>query len=144
MNRILRLLVATLLGLVLGSLVNMGLIMLGGRLIPPPAGADVNTLEGLKIALPLFEPRHFVFPFLAHALGTLAGACLAARLAPARSVLPATLVGGFFLIGGISNIVMLPSPLWFSALDLLLAYGPMAWLAQAWAARSGGRSASIS
>jgi hypothetical protein len=33
-----------------------------------------------------------------------------------------------FLLGGIANVAMLPAPLWFSALDLLLAYLPMAWL----------------
>ena len=29
----------------------------------------------------LFEPKHFLFPFLAHALGTFAGAWLAAFIA---------------------------------------------------------------
>ena len=51
----------------------MGLIMLSGKVIPPPAGSDVATMEGLKASLHLFEPKHFVFPFLAHALGTLVG-----------------------------------------------------------------------
>ena len=113
----------------------MGLIMVSGSLIPPPAGADVTTMEGLKAALPLFEARHFVFPFLAHALGTLAGAFMAGLMAPARSAMPAYVVGACFLAGGIANVVMLPAPVWFCALDLLLAYGPMAWLGQALAAR---------
>ena len=138
----LRVILAVVLGLVIGSAVNMGLITVSGKIIPPPAGADVTTMEGLKAALPLFEAKHFLFPFLAHALGTLVGAFLAALLAPAKSVVPAYIVGCLFLAGGIANVVMLPAPLWFSALDLLLAYLPMAWLAQSLAAAAKSRSTS--
>jgi hypothetical protein len=135
MVKFLRVLLAVVLGLVVGSLVNMGLIMVSGKVIPPPAGADVTTMEGLRASLHLFEPKHFVFPFLAHALGTLVGTVVASALAPARSALPAYVVGSLFLLGGIANVAMLPAPLWFNALDLLLAYLPMAWLGQALAVR---------
>lgn len=118
-------------GLVAGSLVNMGLVLLGGWVVPPPPGAEVSTLPGLKAALPQFEPKHFVFPFLAHAAGTLAGACVATLLAPVRSSAPAFSVGGLFLLGGVVNVVMLSGPAWFTALDLLLAYLPCAWLGRA-------------
>jgi hypothetical protein len=134
MTRILRALLSVVLGLVVGSVVNMGLIWLGGRVIAPPPGADVTTVEGLKASLHLFEARHFVFPFLAHALGTLAGAFVAGLLAPGKSAIPAYVVGGFFLLGGIANVVMLPAPVWFCVVDLLLAYLPSAWLGQTLAA----------
>ena len=68
MPKFLRIVLAVVAGLVLGSVVNMALIMVSGKVIPPPAGADVSTMEGLKASLHLFEARHFVFPFLAHAL----------------------------------------------------------------------------
>ena len=68
---VLRLVLAIVLGLVLGGVVNMALIMVSGHVIPPPAGADMTTAEGIRAALPLLESRHFLFPFLAHALGTL-------------------------------------------------------------------------
>jgi threonine/homoserine/homoserine lactone efflux protein len=38
-------------------------------------------------------------------------------------------IGIVFLIGGIMNVMMLPSPLWFTILDLVGAYLPMAYLA---------------
>lgn len=135
MPRLFRLLLAVLLGLVAGSAVNMGLVLLGGRVVAPPLGADVSTMEGLALAMPQFRPSHFVFPFLAHALGTLAGACVAALLAPGRSALPSWVVGGLFFLGGVANVVILPSPLWFTVLDLGLAYFPMAWLGLKLAAR---------
>lgn len=61
----------------MGGGVNMALIILGPSLIPPPAGVDVNSAESLGKAMHLFEPRHFIMPFLAHAVGTLAGALAA-------------------------------------------------------------------
>ena len=37
-------------------------------------------------------------------------------------------IGIFFLIGGTMNTFMLPSPIWFTVLDLAGAYIPMAWI----------------
>lgn len=128
MNPILRNILAVIAGLVAGSFVNMGLIMVSGHVIPPPDGADVTTFEGLQAAMHLFEPKHFLFPFLAHALGTLVGAFVAAALAASRKMTFAFVIGGVFLCGGVANVIMLPSPLWFSVVDLLGAYLPMAWL----------------
>lgn len=135
MSKFLRVALAVVAGLVAGSVVNMALIAVSGKVIAPPAGADVTTMEGLKGSLHLFEPRHFVFPFLAHALGTLVAAAVACWLAPGRSTLPAYVVGGLFLLGGIANALMLPAPAWFIAADLVLAYLPAAWLGQALAGR---------
>jgi hypothetical protein len=37
-------------------------------------------------------------------------------------------IGVLFLIFGIINVFMLPSPAWFVVVDLLGAYTPMAWI----------------
>ena len=73
MNSTVKNILAVISGLILGSAVNMGIIMISGSIIPPPEGADVTTMEGLKEAMHLFQPKHFVFPFLAHAIGTCIG-----------------------------------------------------------------------
>lgn len=135
MRIFLRVLFAIVLGLVVGSVVNMALITVSGKVIAPPVGADVATMEGLKASMHLFEPKHFLFPFLAHALGTVAGAFVAALLAPNRSLVPPMVVGALFLAGGIANVIMLPSPMWFTLVDLFLAYLPTAWLGSMLAAR---------
>lgn len=113
--------------LLLGMGVNMGLIYTGIYVVPLPDGVDVNTREGLKAALPLLEFRHFVFPFLAHAMGTFAGAYCIGRWASSNKQRRALIVGTVFFIGGLMNIVGMPSPIWFSVMDLVLAYFPMAW-----------------
>ena len=116
-------------GLVVGSAVNMGIIMISSSIIPPPEGADVTTMDGLKASMHLFEPKHFIFPFLAHALGTLVGAIVAALIAATHKMKFALAIGLFFIIGGIINVLTLPSPLWFTILDLTGAYIPMGWIA---------------
>ncbi|RWU04454.1 hypothetical protein [Pedobacter chitinilyticus] len=128
MNPILRNILAVIAGLVIGSIVNMGIIMISHSIIPLPAGADNTTVEGLKATMHLFEPKHFIFPFLAHAIGTFVGAYVCARIAVHKMVL-AMFIGLFFLAGGIYMVMMVPSPIWFTLVDLLGAYLPVAYFA---------------
>ena len=115
-------------GLILGGVVNMGLISIGAELVPPPAGVDASSMEALAKAMHLFEPKHFLFPYLAHSLGTLAGAILAAKIAATHKLKIAIVIGLAFLAGGISMVFNLPSPIWFNTLDLIGAYLPMSYL----------------
>jgi len=126
MHPILKNFTAILVGLLIGGSVNMGLIMISGSIIPPPDGADLTTMEGLTEAMPLMQPKHFIFPFLAHALGTLVGAYLTAKIAASFKWYFAMFIGFLFFIGGTINVMSLPSPLWFNVVDLLGAYFPMA------------------
>lgn len=129
MNSIGRNILAVIIGILAGGMLNMGIIMMSSSLIAPPAGADVTTMEGLKASLHLFEPKHFIMPFLAHALGTLLGAFVTAKMVLNHKMKFALGIGTWYLIGGIINIVMLPSPTWFTILDLGVAYLPMAFFA---------------
>lgn len=128
MNPILRNIIALVIGFLIGSLVNMALIMTSGSIIPPPNGIDVTTMEDLKANMHLFEPKHFLFPFLAHALGTFIGAYTASKIAYHKMPI-AIIIGALFLVGGIINVITLPSPIWFTIVDLVGAYLPMAYFA---------------
>ncbi|TGM95844.1 hypothetical protein [Leptospira yasudae] len=129
MNPILKNILAFIAGAIVGSVVNMGIITVSGSIIPPPAGADVTTTEGLKASIHLFEPKHFLMPFLAHALGTFSGAIVAAIVAASHKLLFALSIGVLFLAGGIASVFMIPSPLWFTVVDLAGAYLPFGFLA---------------
>lgn len=135
MPQLLRNVLALLAGIAIGGGVNMALITLSPWLIAPPLGVDVNSAESLSKAMHLFEPRHFVMPFLAHALGTLAGALVAYMIAATYKAPMAYVVGAVFLCGGVAASLMIPAPAWFIALDLLAAYLPMAW----WGVQIGSR-----
>lgn len=119
--------IAVISGFFIGSLVNMGIIMLSPKIIPPPAGVNVTDIESLKASMHLFEVKHFIFPLLGHSLGTFVGALIAAKIAASHKMKFALGIGAFFMIGGITNAFMLPSPVWFIVLDLVGAYIPMAW-----------------
>jgi hypothetical protein len=129
MPNIIRNVLAVLAGIVIGGIVNMALITISPSLIPPPAGVDVNNAESLRQAMHLFEPRHFVMPFLAHAVGTFAGALAVYLIAATYRSKMAYVIGVLFLCGGVAASFMIPAPAWFIALDLVVAYLPMAWLA---------------
>ena len=130
MNAILKNILAVIAGLIVGTVINMGIIMISSSIIPPPVGADVTTTEGLKASMHLFQPKNFIMPFLAHALGTFTGAYTAALIASNNKIVFAYIIGIFFLAGGIASVFMLPSPTWFTVLDLVGAYVPMAYLAR--------------
>lgn len=129
MNPILKNILAVIAGIIAGGTLNMGIIMISSSVIPPPKGADLTTMESLKASMHLMEPKHFLLPFLAHALGTLAGALVTAAIVSKHKMKFALGISAWFMIGGIANIVMLPSPMWFTFLDLIVAYLPMGYLA---------------
>jgi len=127
MHPIFRNVLAVIAGWLCGSVINMGLIYIGSAVFPVP-GVDSNDMDALAAAMPSMEAKHFIFPFLAHALGTLIGAAIAFLLAAKHAMKLALIVGGLFLIGGILVNYMLPGPKWFTALDIVVAYLPMAWI----------------
>ena len=53
MNPIIKNILVVVVGIIIGSVVNMAIIMISGSIIPPPNGADVTTMEGLKASLHL-------------------------------------------------------------------------------------------
>jgi hypothetical protein len=85
-------------------------------------------MEALAAVMPTLDAQYFIFPFLAHAVGTLSGAIIAAIIATGNGMKPALVIGGLFLVGGILVSFMIPAPTWFITMDIALAYIPMAWI----------------
>lgn len=115
--------------LLAGAVINMLLVQLGTSIIPPPPGADVSTPEGLEKSMRLFQPKHFITPWLAHALGSLAASYAVSRWSTERKMVRALMIGSIFFLGGAYMVYEIPStPRWFALADLAGAYFPMAWL----------------
>jgi hypothetical protein len=127
MNPIIKNILAVILGCFGGSIINMGLVQAGNAIFPIE-GIDPNSMEALAAVMPTLSSEHFIFPFLAHALGTLAGATIAYYFAATHKMKFALAIGGLFLLGGIAVNYMLPGPTWFAVIDIALAYIPMAWI----------------
>ncbi|SHH08142.1 hypothetical protein [Flavobacterium defluvii] len=135
MSPFLRNTLAVIAGIVVGSFINMSIIAISESIIPLPEGVDNKTMEGLQKTMHLYEAKHYIFPFLAHAVGTFFGAVTTALIAIKHKKKLALGIGAFFLFGGIVMVCSLPSPIWFTIADLVFAYIPMAYLALRFACR---------
>ena len=127
MNPIIKNILAVVAGWIGGSIINMGLIQTGHTLFPI-VGVDTNDMDALAAVMPTLGPEFFIFPFLAHALGTLVGAVIAGLIAANNKMKFSLVIGGLFLLVGIMVNYMLPGPTWFAFADIILAYIPMAWI----------------
>ncbi len=125
---VLRIILGLFLGLFVGAMVNGSFIELGMKIFPYPNGVNFNTPEGLK-AFSELPFKYYIFPFIAHAMGTLSGCLIALLLVRTYATWVVYTIGTLFFIGGIIAVYMINAPLWFDILDLSLAYIPMAWLA---------------
>ena len=133
MNPILRNILAVILGAAACIIFNSLLLGLMMKAIPPPEGFDPNDLGSYT----LLQGRHMLSPFIAHAVPSILGGFIAAWVAASHKMTFALVVGGLHMIGGIAAAFMIPAPGWFIALDLIVAYLPMAWLGGKLATRRG-------
>ena len=109
------------LGLIIGMIVNMGLIVLGGIVFVPLENFEpMNAMN--------WDFKYFLFPFLAHSIGTFSGAFIVSKLSKKSNIIMPLIVGFYFLAGGIYMVTILPAPTWFVLLDIILGYIPMALL----------------
>ena len=120
---------AGLAGLILGGLANGAIIAGGAAALPPPPGVDIKDIVSINAHIGEYSVLQLSVPFAAHAIGTLMGAYIATLLAVSQKLTIAMIIGVMFLVGGVMAVMMIPNcPLWFSALDLSVAYLPMGWL----------------
>lgn len=127
MHPTLRNILVTILGLVIGMLVNGTLINAGTNIFPYPESVDPNNFEHLKEVFKDAPMKYYIFPFLAHALGTLVAAFVACKLAVSEFKKITLVIGGLFIVGGLMANYLIQGPIWFIAADLLLAYIPFAF-----------------
>lgn len=124
MHPILRNILAVLAGVFVCMLCNGLLLGFLMKLIGTPEGFNPEDAATYH----LLGAKHFLAPFLAHALPSLIGGAVAAFLAATHRMSMALVVGVVHLLGGIAAAFMIPAPAWFVALDLIVAYLPMAWI----------------
>ncbi|MEE9430928.1 MAG: hypothetical protein V3V16_07815 [Melioribacteraceae bacterium] len=127
MKPIFKNIIAVVLGWAGGSIANLGLIKIGHKMLPIE-GINPNDFEALAEVMPTLEPEYFIFPFFAHAFGTLVGAIIVGVIATKHKMKFSLGIGAFFILGGIAAILMIPAPTWFAITDIVLAYIPMAWI----------------
>jgi hypothetical protein len=116
-------------GVLVGSFVNMFIIKVGPNIIALPEGVDFSDGEKLKSGIKLLETKHYIIPFMAHALGSFSGSIVAGLMAKRNQFRVAISVSFAYLLGGIAMVFSLDTPLWYDIVDLLFAYLPLGYLA---------------
>ena len=107
------------LSIIIGMIVNMGLIIIGGVVFTLSESFEpMNAIN--------WDFKYFIFPFLAHSIGTLSGAFIVSKISRNSHIIMPLIVGLYFLLGGLYMITILPAPTWFISLDIILCYIPMA------------------
>ncbi len=118
-SEMLRSLSGGIVGIVAGMVVNIAFVIISWGLYPPPAGADLNDAETLAAYVASLPLPALLLTLAAHLGGAFVGGLVASAVAGRRSIVLGAVVGGFFLVGGIANLVSIPAPLWFAVVDLI-------------------------
>lgn len=121
--RILQAVGAVVVGIIVGSIVMMGIHFVTVVIYPVPEGLDMYSsdpemqkeLVAWMASLPVGA---WLLGWLAHAVGCLSAASVAMLIAGRRSLVPALFVGAWFTLGGILNAVQLQAPVWFYVIDV--------------------------
>ncbi len=122
----LKITLATLVGIVSGMLV-IGLVeALGHQLFPVPQEVtQAYENQDTEALLALISPAMLFFVLLAYLLGSFVAGSLSAWIAKSKK--PAWIAGAVLTLGGFLNVTMIPHPLWFILLSLVV-YLPFALL----------------
>ncbi len=124
MNSLLRNLGAFILAILVAYIASTLIIICGHYIIPPPIEIDTNDFESIKSNFHLYKDKHFIFPLIAHVLGTfLAGYCIC-RFSTDKRMIRIFLLGGLFMLLSLSLIWKLDQFNIWAILELSL-YIPM-------------------
>ena len=111
-----RIVLATIIGFIVGNVVNMGIIQL---CIPVEVAAGGDQNAALLKVMESFTAVDFLIPLAAHVFGVLAG-LIVARLICKTSNIPIYIIGGLHVLGTIMVQFMIPAPAWFNIVDIVL------------------------
>lgn len=92
--------------------------MAGHAVYPPPEGLDFADADAMRAYIETVPLGALLFVAAAWFVGTVCGTCAACAIGTARPLIFAGVVGGLMLAATITNLVMIPHPLWFAILGV--------------------------
>ncbi len=110
-------------GVILITFGEMGL----HHIYPLPAGIGMNDKAALAEAMSKMPVNAFLLLLLNYIVCSFLAGMIATLVAGRSAKIPAIVVGIALTLAGAYNIVMVPQPLWFSAVNLL-SYLPFAYV----------------
>ena len=122
----LRLIVAIVAGILVGSIFNGAVSALNLMLYPLPDGVNWVDVEAVEHYLANLPVMAYVIILIAHVGQSFVGSLVAAIIGKSFEMYVAIVIGTFSLIGGITNMMSLPLPAWMWVevpLYIIAAYG---------------------
>lgn len=110
---------AVLLAIFAAGIITFSIVVLGHSIIPTPDGIDTNDFESIKSNFHLFEVKHFLFPLIAHALGTLVASYLVSRFAKTYKLWFAIGIGILFMCASLSLSLRIGQFNWIGIVEIL-------------------------
>lgn len=123
--KIIKSILAIIAGIVAGSIINAGIILICNLIFGIPEGMVPWDEESVKAHADKLSIANLIGTLAAHQLGTLTGAFTTMKIAPIRKMIFPVVIGLWFLAGGIYAASLIKPPTWFSVTDILL-YLPIA------------------
>ena len=123
-----RMIGAGLLGVISAWVVIMLFEFAGASVYPPSPGSDLRDPDQLRTYIDSAPAAAMAFVLAGWAAGAFLGGWVAAKLSHRHRLGVALAVGAVVLAGVAANAMMVPHPVWFTVLGLLLPM-PAAWLA---------------
>lgn len=116
----LRKILAIVLGMVIGSVVNMMFVQLSNSVYPLPEGVDPNDFEAFKAYVEAhgLPTGVLLIVLIAHAGGSFASGFVCGAIVKKPWYFAAALLGILWTAGGVAMLLMLPSPIWFAITDV--------------------------
>ncbi len=94
---------------------------------PPPPGINFTDKAAIAAYAAQTPTVVFVLILINYMVCALLSGVIATLVSGRKSVMPALIAGAIITLGGIFNVMMIPHPMWFAILSVLV-YIPSAWL----------------
>lgn len=126
-------LLATIVGLIVSFIVVFAMEFLSMTLFPSPEKIDPTNVEALKTLIQHIPIAALLMILLGHGLALFLASYYAFKIQP-NSLVPFLIIFIFMLIGTISNLAMIPHPMWFMVADVstVVVSGLIAWRSFFW------------
>lgn len=124
---ILLMVLAVILGLIIGGFINMSVLNQIPNVFPYPDGLSPQNPADIAEFMKSAPIGAFAMVWLAHWGQAFVGAIIAALIAPKNKMKCALIVGFLTLVGGVLAAYMIPSSIWNVLIDFM-GYFPVAWL----------------
>jgi hypothetical protein len=129
---ILRRVGAVIVGMIVAFLLVAGAEGIAHKIYPPPPGTNMQDMAQVKAFVATLPLSVLLIVLTGWLIATCVATWLAARIA--GTPIPGYIVGALLLCAGIANAFIIPQPVWFSIVSIVIYIGAT-WMG----ARAGGR-----